>query len=110
FEPCGLVQMYAQRYGTVPVAHRTGGLGDSITDQDDVGRGPPTGFLFSPASPGALVTAVGRADRLRTERPGDWKTLQENGMRRDFSWRASAQRYAEVFQAALDIRRNATPG
>jgi glycogen synthase len=47
---------------------------------------------------------------LRTERPGDWKTLQENGMRRDFSWRASAQRYAEVFQAALDIRRNATPG
>jgi starch synthase len=110
FEPCGLVQMYAQRYGTLPLAHRTGGLGDSITDLDDVGRGPPTGFLFSPASPDALVTALARADRLRTERPGDWKTLQENGMRRDFSWRASAQMYAEVFQAALDNRRNGTPG
>lgn len=106
FEPCGLVQMYAQRYGTIPIAHRTGGLGDSITDIDDAGRGPSTGFLFRPASSDALIRAVARASRLRAERPEEWNQLQSNGMGRDFSWRRSARQYAQVFQAALDNRRD----
>lgn len=103
FEPCGLVQMYAQRYGTVPVAHRTGGLADSIFD--DRRASSPTGLLFDRPSATDLARALRRAARLRTGRPEVWARLRTNGMKGDFSWHASARRYAEVFQTALDTRR-----
>lgn len=106
FEPCGLVQMYAQRYGTIPVAHRTGGLIDSIVDISDRGSSPPTGFLFGPAGAPDLVRAVSRAADVRASEPAEWERLRANGMARDFSWHSPARQYAEVYQTALDIRRS----
>ncbi len=106
FEPCGLVQMYAQRYGTIPIARRTGGLVDSVVDSSDRGAHPPTGFLFDGVTAPELARAVARAADVRQEGSSDWDRLRTNGMARDFSWHRSARHYADVYQAALDIRRS----
>ena len=93
FEPCGLNQLYSMRYGTPPVVHRTGGLADSVTDLE-------TGFVFDAPTADALLATVRRAiDTFRD--PDAWRTLQRNGMARDFRWDASALRYLEVYRAAL---------
>jgi starch synthase len=89
YEPCGLNQMYSQRYGTLPVAHATGGLVDTIEDGS-------TGFLFAPAESGALVAAVRRALQLRRHAAG-WRELQRRAMQRDFSWSAAARQYAGLY-------------
>ena len=98
FEPCGLNQMYSQRYGTPPVAHRTGGLADSITDATDATRadGTATGFLFDEVTLPSLEAAVARAITAFND-PPTWRGLQLAGMRRDFGWSASAARYAELY-------------
>ncbi len=95
FEPCGLNQMYSQRYGTLPVARATGGLVDTITDGE-------TGFLFRPAETAALVGAVRRALEVHA-RPAQWRALQRAAMARNFSWSAAARQYAALY------RRLATP-
>jgi starch synthase len=93
FEPSGLNQMYSMRYGTVPVAHRTGGLADTI-EQWDGHSG--TGFLFSPHRPEALAAAL--EDALAAyENRDEWRRLVRNGMRRDFSWSTRAAEYREVY-------------
>jgi starch synthase len=89
YEPCGLNQMYSQRYGTPPVARATGGLADTIADGE-------TGFLFELAEPAALATAARRAAAAWRE-PARWRAIQRAGMRRDFSWRAAARRYADLY-------------
>ena len=89
FEPCGLNQMYSQRYGTPPVAHATGGLIDTISDGE-------TGFLFDRPESGALLAAVRRALALRRD-PGRWRAMQRAGMTRDFSWAEPARRYADLY-------------
>jgi starch synthase len=89
FEPCGLSQMYSQRYGTPPVARATGGLADTIAD----GAG---GFLFERAEPAALVAAVRRAAALWRD-PQRWRALQRRAMARDFSWAEPARRYADLY-------------
>ena len=89
FEPCGLNQMYSQRYGTPPVARATGGLADTIIDGE-------TGFLFERVESAALATAVRRALAVWRE-PGRWREMQRAGMRRDFSWAAAARRYADLY-------------
>jgi len=89
YEPCGLNQMYSQRYGTPPVAHATGGLVDTIED----GK---TGFLFARPEADALVAAVRRAIDLRRD-PGRWREMQRRAMRRDFSWSAAARQYAALY-------------
>jgi starch synthase len=89
FEPCGLNQMYSQRYGTAPVARATGGLVDTIADDE-------TGFLFERAESGALVAAVKRALLVY----GDarrWRELQRRAMTRDFSWSVPARQYADLY-------------
>ncbi len=99
FEPCGLNQMYSQRYGTPPIARATGGLADTIVDwtPDSAGDGHATGFLFGePAAP-ALVAAVQRAVGVFGNQR-HWRALQRNGMARDFDWRMSAGRYVEVYR------------
>lgn len=98
FEPCGLNQMYSQRYGTLPVAHATGGLSDTITDYSGpAAAAEATGFLFFEPTADALLAAVARALAVYPDRRR-WRKLQRNGMRRDFSWRASAARYIELYQ------------
>ena len=95
FEPCGLNQMYSLRYGTVPIVHATGGLADTITDYDpetDTGNG----FSFDEYSAEKLADAVKRAVKLFGEK-ATWKALVKRGMEQDFSWKASAQRYIELY-------------
>jgi starch synthase len=98
FEPCGLNQMYSQRYGTPPLAHATGGLVDTIVDctEQTLDSGTATGFLFTELSARALVSAMERAMTYYRE-TALWRRLQRNGMARDFSWNESARRYAALY-------------
>ena len=103
FEPCGLNQMYSQRYGTPPVVHATGGLKDTVTDTipETIAAGTATGFTFTAMSVAQFVGAVRRAVAAFHDRP-TWRRIQMNGMGRDFSWEASARQYRTVYQALLD--------
>jgi starch synthase len=89
YEPCGLNQMYSQRYGTPPIVRATGGLADTVEDG-------VTGFVFAEASSAALAAAARRALAAYRE-PGRWQALQRAGMARDFSWSAAARRYADLY-------------
>jgi starch synthase len=107
FEPCGLGQMYAQRYGTVPVVHAVGGLADSVEPFDQE-RGTGTGFTFTPHTPEALFVALSQAVGVFAD-PVAWRALQARGAVRDFSWERSAAQYVEVYRRAID-RRQPRPG
>jgi starch synthase len=99
YEPCGLDQMYSQRYGTVPVVHATGGLDDTVAPFD-VATGGGTGFTFSPCTPEALRDALDRTLAVRRDRAA-WAGLVRNGMREDFSWERSARAYQMVYGTLL---------
>jgi starch synthase len=96
YEPCGLTQMRAQRYGALPVVRRVGGLADTVEDR-------VTGFVFDEYQPWALAEAVGYAIELYKSRD-DWKARVREAMSRDFSWWQGVQRYHEVYQRAADLR------
>ena len=102
-EPCGLTQMYAMRYGTVPVARATGGLIDTI-EQFVEGEPGGTGFLFNDATAPALYNTVGWACATYYDRPKEFARLRLNGMARDFSWKTSAEHYVEVYRWAVEQR------
>lgn len=96
FEPCGLVQLYALRYGTVPIARATGGLVDTI--EPVIGESTEgTGFLFEDFTADGLVDAVTRA-QAAFQRARQWRVIQLNGMERDFSWARSARSYRDLYQ------------
>jgi starch synthase len=99
FEPCGMNQMYSQRYGTLPVVCRTGGLADSVTDCTPVtlAAGTASGFSFAPATALALLGAIERALTM-FRAPAAWAALQRNAMARDVSWEGSAARYVQVYE------------
>jgi starch synthase len=102
YEPCGLNQIYSLRYGTVPLVRATGGLDDTIQNFDPKTE-QGTGFKFEEYSGTALLATVRAA--LRTYRaPKSWRTLQLNGMSKDFSWKASAAAYVTVYEAAKRAR------
>jgi len=101
FEPCGLNQMYSLRYGTVPVVRATGGLADTVRD---AAASDGNGIRFTPYTPAALVDAVRRALEL-FRNPKQWKTLQQAGMRGDFSWDASAREYVKVYEGVASAAR-----
>ncbi len=94
YEPCGLTQMRAQRYGAIPVARRVGGLADTIEDQ-------VTGFLFDDYSAEDLWIALTRAMNLYRSEPGAWEEHMVEAMSRDFGWASSAERYLDVYRRAL---------
>jgi starch synthase len=98
FEPCGLVQMIAQRYGAVPVAHRVGGLADTIVDPGtrELARG--TGILFSPLGIEPLVEAAGRVATLA--RDGRLAAVRRRLMRLDVSWERPAAAWEKLLEAA----------
>jgi starch synthase len=95
YEPCGLAQMIAMRYGCIPVARATGGLRDTILDADSPAS---TGFLFTDASSRALSATLIRAIQQFSDRSG-WQKLQLRGMGTDFSWQRSALAYAQVYRS-----------
>ncbi|MCZ7644279.1 MAG: glycogen synthase GlgA [Planctomycetota bacterium] len=102
FEPCGLNQLYALRYGTVPIVHAVGGLGDTVTDATEaaLADGTATGFAFQEFTPQGLLGAVDRALALRQGDPAAWTRLQRTGMGQDWSWPRSAERYVELYERA----------
>ncbi len=102
YEPCGLTQMIAMRYGCVPVARATGGLEDTIFD--NIPDKPSTGFLFKQANPLDLTDAIRRALLVFTDKEA-WRTIQRNGMAQDFSWERSAKQYAELYFSLYDRKR-----
>ncbi|PPD05656.1 MAG: glycogen synthase GlgA [Methylobacter sp.] len=99
FEPCGLNQMYSQRYGTVPIVRKTGGLADTVVDclPTTIADQTASGIMFSEAAPGALMEAIKRA-LLLFANPVFWRQLQATGMQKDFSWRVSAQKYLALYE------------
>jgi len=96
FEPCGMNQMYSQRYGTVPIVRATGGLADSVEDFSPA-TGTGSGFVFHEPTAAALLAAIRRAVDVYRD-TASWRRLQRNGMARDFSWNASARRYREIYE------------
>jgi starch synthase len=102
FEPCGLNQMYSQRYGTPPIVCATGGLADSVIDCNSTTLAARTasGFVFHPPVAAALLGTVRRAVALYRDK-AYWPILQRNAMDKDFTWDASARLYLEVYEAAI---------
>lgn len=98
-EPCGQNQMYSMLYGTVPIVRATGGLRDTVEDfNPETGTG--TGIVFQPYTGEALLEAIRRALALYRQ-PELWRQLVRNGMQKEFSWRAAASRYVELYQALV---------
>lgn len=99
FEPCGLTQLCAMRYGAVPVVSRTGGLSDTIIDANTAGiaRSAATGVQFAPATQDMLEDAIRRTCALYRD-PVSWRRVQLNAMASDSSWRVSAAEYASLFR------------
>ena len=99
FEPCGLIQMYAMRFGTVPIVSRVGGLADTVVGHDDRQSGPlhqATGILIDEPTVASLCDAITFACRLYRE-PVAWRRMQAQAMRQNFGWSRSAERYLSVF-------------
>jgi starch synthase len=107
FEPCGLTQLCALRYGALPVVARVGGLADTIIDANDaaLALGIGTGLQFNPVTAEMLGATLERAARLWSE-PEIWDELIENGMLTDVSWRRPAAAYAKLFRDLRAERRS----
>jgi starch synthase len=104
FEPCGLNQMYSQRYGTLPIVRATGGLDDTV-DNYDPATGGGTGFKLWDLNVDSLVSTVQWAVETYRERPVHFRAMQRRAMKRSFGWDVAARRYAEVYGWAVAARR-----
>jgi starch synthase len=96
FEPCGLTQLYAQRYGALPLVHRVGGLADTVRDYVD-------GFTFDELSPHDLTVAVERALRVFGDALS-WRHLQIQAMTKDVGWNVCARHYYDLYQELISDR------
>lgn len=98
YEPCGLTQLYAMGYGTLPLVHAVGGLADTVTDAslENLDDGSASGFVFDEFTHAALARAVRRAFALH-RRPDDWAAAQRNAMALRFDWQHAAQAYQALF-------------
>lgn len=103
-EPCGLNQLYSQRYGTLPIVRGVGGLEDTV-DQYDPIRSAGTGFKFYDLSADALVHTVAWAIEVWRSHPEQIHFMRERGMRKDMGWSRSARTYEDVYGWAMDARR-----
>jgi starch synthase len=105
FEPCGLTQLCAMRYGALPLAARVGGLADTIVDANEMAlaAGAGTGLLFSPTSRSAFETALVRLMALWRDREA-WRRVQRAAMATEVGWGGPAKKYAELFQSVIDRR------
>jgi starch synthase len=99
FEPCGLTQLYALRYGALPLVRRVGGLADTVVGStpSTMDDGTATGFVFDDLSTSALLAALKQAFILY-KNPRAWKIVQRRGMRLQFDWRAAARHYCTLYQ------------
>ena len=102
FEPCGLNQMYSLRYGTPPIVRATGGLADTVVDvcEDTLADKSANGFVLDGDTPHALWVAMERVCRTWQDKKL-WQRVQQNGMRRDFSWTHAANEYVALYRDAI---------
>ncbi|MCB1967299.1 MAG: glycosyltransferase, partial [Candidatus Accumulibacter sp.] len=100
FEPCGLTQLYALRYGTLPLVRRVGGLADTVIDAtpENIRAGTANGFTFDDASSRKLAARIGRACALYQDAVA-WREIQLRGMAQNFSWNDSAIRYEALYRS-----------
>ncbi len=105
FEPCGLTQLCALRYGALPIVARVGGLADSVIDANAMAlaAGLGTGLQFAPTTREMLASAIRRADKLWRQ-PAAWRQMQRNAMATDVSWRRPAEHYAALYREILAER------
>jgi len=105
FEPCGLTQLCALRYGAVPIVSRVGGLEDTVVHADDaaLASGTATGFKFGPVTSDNLAAALRRAHGVFRDKPM-WQKIQLRGLSTDVSWRDRASRYADLYRELAGIR------
>ncbi|XP_072966521.1 probable starch synthase 4, chloroplastic/amyloplastic isoform X1 [Typha angustifolia] len=103
FEPCGLTQMIAMRYGSVPIVRKTGGLNDSVFDVDDdtIPMQFRNGFTFVTPDEQGLSSAMERAFNYYMRSPEIWQQLIQKDMRLDFSWDSSAAQYEELYEKSV---------
>ncbi|XP_059629022.1 soluble starch synthase 1, chloroplastic/amyloplastic [Cornus florida] len=104
FEPCGLNQLYAMRYGTVPVVHSTGGLRDTVevfNPYAQEGCGEGTGWTFSPLARESMLAALRTAVKTYREHKSSWEGLMKRGMEREYTWDGAAVQYEQVFEWAF---------
>ena len=104
FEPCGLGQLYAKRYGTLPIVRATGGLVDTVTSYDE-GHGTGTGFVFHDLNAGSLADTIGWAVSTWYDRPAHIEAMRRRAMTDDHSWERAAREYRELYRAAYARRR-----
>lgn len=102
YEPCGLGQLIALRYGCIPIARKTGGLVDTVQDYEPL-TSKGTGFLFSDYTPSAMQEAVKRALCVYTDKD-KFQGMLVNGMQMDFSWKKSAKRYIKLYNEIIKKR------
>jgi starch synthase len=102
FEPCGLTQLQALRYGVIPVVARTGGLADTVVDANEMALAARagTGVVFSPVTRDALLQAIARTRTLYAQ-PTVWRGLQRRAMATDVSWARPAARYAALYRSLV---------
>jgi starch synthase len=100
FEPCGLSQMIALKYGTVPIVRAIGGLVDTVFDRDYSGHPPEerNGYMFHQVDHCALQSAMSRAIGLWYSYPGEFRQLMINGMQQDHSWASAGQHYLNIYE------------
>ena len=106
YEPCGLNQIYSMKYGTVPVVRKTGGLADTVKDWDEqnhFGFSDGNGFSFHDYSGFALYKSIERAVNTFQQK-NVWLKIQKNGMRKNYSWGYSAEKYLEAYKLAIEKR------
>jgi len=106
YEPCGLNQIYSLKYGTVPIVRKTGGLADTVHDWDELHSyklDTGTGFSFNDHTSYALINSVERAINCFSVK-NTWEKIQSNGMKKDYSWKHSAEQYIELYKLAKDKR------
>jgi len=97
FEPCGLTQMIAMRYGGVPVARATGGLADTVNNK--------VGFIFNNFSTSEFYKTLNLALKIYYEKPKTWRQLQMNGLKQDFSWNKSAREYLKLYKKLIETKK-----
>ena len=105
FEPCGMGQMMAMRYGSLPLVRETGGLADTVENYDGNNAEHGTGFTFRWEESEAVLGTLRWALNTYRNHPGAWRRMQKRGMQSDFSWGASAKRYSELYQKVVSSKK-----
>jgi starch synthase len=104
FEPCGLSQMIAMRYGTVPIVRETGGLRDTVLSYNEFSK-EGNGFSFFNYNAHDMLHTIERAVDFYQHQPQIWQLLQQRGMNGDYSWARSAEEYMKLYQCLFESRK-----